>query len=57
MSVEEVEPFAEMEEKELLNYGATEQEEHISNLPNNSAHHKGVNGGQSGEVCFAENRF
>lgn len=56
MSVEEVEPFAEMEEKELLNYGATEQEEHISNLPNNSAHHKGVNGGQS-EVCFAENRF
>ena len=51
MSVEEGEPFAEMEEKELWNCGATE----MVNREDNSTDLQGVNGGQS-EVCVVENR-
>ena len=51
MSVEEGEPFAEMEEKELWNCDASELEGH----EDSSTDRQGVSGGQS-EVCVAENR-
>ena len=42
MSLEEVEPFAEMEEKELSSYGATELMKHNANRENsNDGRHSG----------------
>ncbi|XP_078370029.1 uncharacterized protein LOC144653800 [Oculina patagonica] len=52
MSAEEVEPFAEMEEKELLSYGATEL--YNAKHENNNDGHSAVNGGKTDRVV--ENR-
>lgn len=56
MSVEEVEPFAEMEEKELSNYGATELVEYNSNREDSSVDRQDRIGGGQTEVCVVEHR-
>ena len=55
VSLEEGEPFVEMEEKELSNYGATELMEYSSNREDNGGDRQSING-RRGEVCVVENR-
>lgn len=54
VSLEEVEPFAEMEEKELSSYGATEPKEYNYNHEENDSNHQGICEGQK-ELRLVEN--
>ena len=54
-SLEEVEPFAEMEEKELSSYGATEPKEYNYNHEENDSDHQGMSKVQR-ELRLVENR-
>ena len=54
-SLEEVEPFAEMEERELSSYGATEPKEYNYNHEENDSDHQGMSKGQKG-LRLVENR-
>lgn len=54
VSLEEVEPFAEMEEKELSSYGATEPKEYNYNHEENDCNHQGMSEGQK-ELRLVEN--
>ena len=54
-SLEEVEPFAEMEERELSSYGATEPKEYNSNHEENDSNHQGMSEGQR-KFRLVENR-
>lgn len=55
VSLEEVEPFAEMEERELSSYGATEPKEYNCNHEENDSNHHGMSGGQK-KLRLVENR-